>query len=61
MAGMVGYSRREIALVLLIVAAAGAGLVVDHWRRARPEVVERLERIDRAHNASATGVVTSER
>ncbi len=34
--------------MLLIVGAAGAGLAIDHWRRASPELVERLERVDRA-------------
>jgi DNA uptake protein ComE-like DNA-binding protein len=57
---MVGYSRRQILFVLLVVGAAGAGIVVDQWRRARPEVVERLEQVDRAQNASVTGAVTSE-
>jgi len=47
------YTRKQILLVLLLVGAAGAGLAVDHWRRARPELVERLERIDRAAPAGA--------
>ena len=42
------YTRHQLLLVLLIVGAAGAGLAIDHWRRASPELVERLERVDRA-------------
>ncbi|HTO11772.1 MAG TPA: helix-hairpin-helix domain-containing protein [Candidatus Binatia bacterium] len=41
------YTRHQLLLVLLIVGAAGAGLAIDHWRRASPDAVERLERIDR--------------
>jgi competence ComEA-like helix-hairpin-helix protein len=33
--------------LLLLLAAAGAGLGVAHWRAAHPELVERLERLDR--------------
>jgi Helix-hairpin-helix motif len=50
---MLLYTRKQILLVLLLVGAAGAGLAVDHWRRARPELVERLETIDRAAPAGA--------
>lgn len=39
-------------LVLLLAGAAGAGLGVVHWRAAHPEVVERLEQIDREIAAS---------
>ena len=41
------YTRRQLLLVLALVVAAGAGLAIDHWRRARPDLVERLERLDR--------------
>jgi len=51
---MMLYTRKQILLVLLLVGAAGAGLAVDHWRRARPELVERLETIDRAAPAAAS-------
>jgi competence protein ComEA len=44
---MVVYTRQQILLIVLLVVAAGAGLAIDHWRRARPEVVERLENLDR--------------
>lgn len=42
------YTRHQLLLVLLIAGAAGAGLAIDHWRRASPDLVERLERADRA-------------
>jgi DNA uptake protein ComE-like DNA-binding protein len=42
------YTRQQLLLILLLAAAAGAGLGVDHWRRARPELAERLEGLDRA-------------
>lgn len=41
------YSRRQIALVLALVAAAGAGLAINRWRATHPDEVERLERLDR--------------
>ena len=42
------YTRHQLLLVLLLVGAAGGGLAVDHWRRARPDLAERLEALDRA-------------
>jgi DNA uptake protein ComE-like DNA-binding protein len=50
---MMLYTRKQVVLVLLLVGAAGAGLAIDHWRRARPAVVERLEALDRAAPAAA--------
>jgi DNA uptake protein ComE-like DNA-binding protein len=41
------YSRHQLLLILLLAGAAGAGLAIDHWRRARPELTERLETLDR--------------
>lgn len=41
------YTRRQLVLVALLAGAAGSGLAVDHWRRARPELAERLEALDR--------------
>jgi competence protein ComEA len=41
------YTRHQLVLVLLLAGAAGGGLAVDHWRRARPDLVERLESLDR--------------
>ncbi len=42
------YTRHQLLLILLLAGAAGAGLAVDHWRRARPDLAERLEALDRA-------------
>ena len=42
------YTRHQLLLILLLAGAAGAGLGVDHWRRGRPELAERLEALDRA-------------
>src|SRR3954469_6997285 len=47
------YTRHQLLLVLLLVGAAGAGLAIDHWRRASPDLVERLERLDRAERTAA--------
>lgn len=44
---MTPYTRRQLLLILLCGGAAGAGLAIDHWRRARPDLVERLEAVDR--------------
>ena len=41
------YTRHQLALLLMLVGAAGAGLGVDHWRRAHPDVAEGLELLDR--------------
>jgi Helix-hairpin-helix motif len=49
---MTSYTRHQLLLILLFVAVAGAGLAIDHWRRARPDVVERLEHLDRAEPAA---------
>ena len=50
------YTRHQLLLVLLIVGAAGAGLAIDHWRRASPDLVERLEHADRAASDSSRSV-----
>ena len=41
------YTRPQLMLVLSLLAAAGVGLGVMHWRAAHPQLVERLERLDR--------------
>ena len=46
------YTRQQLVLLLLLLAAAGVGLGVVHWRAAHPQLVERLERIDREIAAS---------
>ena len=46
------YTRQQLLLLLSLLAAAGVGLGVVHWRAAHPELVERLEGIDREIAAS---------
>jgi competence protein ComEA len=41
------YTRRQIFVLLLLLAVAGLGLAVGHWRRAKPDLAERLEQLDR--------------
>ncbi len=53
MGSMSLYSHRQFVLLLLLVAAAGVGFAVDHWRRAHPDLAERLEQLDRAPTAVA--------
>src|SRR5437868_3991654 len=50
---MTHYTRHQLLLVLLLAGAAGAGLAIDHWRRASPDLVERLERVDRVERTAA--------
>jgi len=42
------YTRRQLLVLLLLLAVAGLGLAVGHWRRANPDIVEYLEQVDRA-------------
>src|SRR5947207_30600 len=42
------YTRPQLIVLLIVVATAGIGLGVGHWRRTHPEIVERLEQFDRA-------------
>jgi competence ComEA-like helix-hairpin-helix protein len=41
------YTRQQLTLLLILVGAAGVGFAVMHWRAAHPELVERIEQIDR--------------
>ena len=52
------YTRPQLVLLLSLLAAAGVGLGVVHWRAAHPELVERLEGIDR--EIAASGDVSAE-
>ncbi len=47
------YTRQQLVLLLVLLAAAGAGLGVVHWRAAHPELVDRLEQLDGQIAASA--------
>ena len=46
------YTRQQLVLLLLLVAVAAVGLGVVHWRAAHPQLVERLEGLDREIAAS---------
>ena len=41
------YTRQQLTLLLLLVAAAGVGLAVVHWRAAHPELAARFEQLER--------------
>jgi competence protein ComEA len=52
---MPSYTRRQLFLLLLFVACAGAGLAIARWRDAHPDVVEQLESFDQAAPESVPG------
>src|SRR2546428_13915959 len=45
---VLGYPRRQLTIVVTVVAVGAGGLAIDHWRRANPDVVAYLEALDRA-------------
>jgi competence ComEA-like helix-hairpin-helix protein len=51
---MTPYTRRQLVVLLVLLAIAGLGLAVGHWRRARPDVVDYLEQLDRAPGPAST-------
>jgi competence ComEA-like helix-hairpin-helix protein len=50
------YTRPQLVLVLSLLVAAGVGLGVVHWRAAHPQLVERLEGLDREIAANGDSV-----
>jgi len=40
------YTRRQLVLLLVLLAAGGLGLAVRHWRATHAALAERLERFD---------------
>ncbi len=40
------YSRRQLALLLVVLAVGGLGLGVGRWRRSHPDLVTRLEQLE---------------
>ena len=44
---MTFYTRRQIVVLLILLAITGLGLAIGHWRRARPDVADYLEQLDR--------------
>src|SRR6185503_1858542 len=54
--GMSPYTRHQILVLLTIVAVAGAGLAVGHWRRLHPDLADRIERLDRVPTSDGESV-----
>ena len=48
------YTRRQLLVLLVLLAIAGFGVAVGHWRRARPDAVDYLEQLDRAPAPSSS-------
>jgi competence protein ComEA len=44
---MGSYTRPQLTLLLALLAATSAGLGVRHWRATHPQLVDRLETLDR--------------
>jgi hypothetical protein len=44
---MILYTRRQIVVLLILLTIVGLGLAIGHWRRARPDVTDYLEQLDR--------------
>ncbi len=58
---MILYTRRQIVVLLILLTIAGLGLAIGHWRRARPDVADYLEQLDRTPApASSLAVPRSE-
>jgi competence ComEA-like helix-hairpin-helix protein len=45
---MILYTRHQLLVLLVLLGAAGLGLALGQWRRAHPDLVERLEQFDRS-------------
>jgi competence protein ComEA len=41
------YTRQQLVLLLLLLCAAGVGVGVVHWRAVHPQLVDRLEQLER--------------
>jgi hypothetical protein len=41
------YTRHQLLVLLVLLGAGGLGLAVGQWRRAHPDLVDRLEMLDR--------------
>src|SRR5437867_8947102 len=44
---MTRYTRHQLIVLLVLLGAAGLGLAVGHWRRAHPDLSDRLEQFER--------------
>jgi competence ComEA-like helix-hairpin-helix protein len=49
------YTRPQLILLLSVLGAAGAGLAIGQWRAGHPDLVERLEQLDREPPVTADG------
>jgi competence ComEA-like helix-hairpin-helix protein len=47
------YTRRQLVLLLVLLGLVAAGLGIGRWRRGHPDLVERLESIDRVAPVAA--------
>lgn len=50
------YTRHQLLILLALVATAGLGIAVGQWRQAHPDLVERLEQIDRESPTAPDGL-----
>jgi hypothetical protein len=55
------YTRHQLAVLLILLGAVGLGLAVGHWRRAHPDLVDRLEALDRSRAPVAGSLATGAR
>lgn len=44
---MTRYTRHQLIVLLVLLGVAGLGLAVGHWRRAHPDLSDRLEQFER--------------
>lgn len=58
---MTPYTRHQLLVLLVVLLGVGLGLAVGHWRRAHPDLVERLERLDRRAAPEAPNVPAAPR
>ena len=57
---MAFYTRPQLVVLLLVAITAATGLGVGYWRRAHPELADRLERFDRVDPADVATVLPRE-
>jgi competence ComEA-like helix-hairpin-helix protein len=44
---VLGYTRRQVVLLAVVVGIGTGGLAIDRWRRGNPDVAAYLETLDR--------------
>ena len=49
------YTRHQILVLVLVLGVAGAGLGLGHWRRLHPDLVDRVEHLDRTPEREGDG------